>query len=516
MKSIKASDIYTKYAGSALFLFFAIAGVFILIIPAVDSYSSLLMSFDDDAFYYFKIAKNLADGHGSTFNGFYSTNGYHPLWMFLVVITRVIADSSKLEFLLLAKCLISFLYLCQLVVTYKLCTALENKRLSLSKIAYFTFSACFFILIAGGGMEVALTLPLLLLLFLFIETRANILTLSIVATLIVLSRLDSVLLIAPLSIYLVFSRHHKPKSYLAPLILMVSVIVAYTSISYELFGVAVPISGLAKSSIRFALFSTESWNSLFTYTNWKRINLFALCCLVALLTLLVKHRSIPISRFLFSMMLGVILFFATTAARSDWPMWPWYFYPIITIFYAGYFSITHGVDLFPVTSIKRGIVFGTLVISSLYCFNAVFVYPMLFKKDSIPSPILAEQLAEYMNLHPGRYAMGDRAGMVGYLSSPPLIQLEGLVMDKNYLQTLRSPDMTISKLMNIYSVDYYINFGGKDIGGCFSALEPIFGGPLTPKVSGKLCQEPIVDFSSPKTGQDGPRIFLVRSLSAHP
>ena len=37
----------------------------------------------DDAFYYFGIARNVAHGHGSTFDGINLTNGYHPLWMLL-------------------------------------------------------------------------------------------------------------------------------------------------------------------------------------------------------------------------------------------------------------------------------------------------------------------------------------------------------------------------------------------------------------------------------------------------
>jgi hypothetical protein len=41
----------------------------------------------DDAFYYFGIARNVAQGHGSTFDGIDLTNGYHPLWMLLAVPT---------------------------------------------------------------------------------------------------------------------------------------------------------------------------------------------------------------------------------------------------------------------------------------------------------------------------------------------------------------------------------------------------------------------------------------------
>ena len=39
----------------------------------------------DDAFYYYEIAKNLAEGKFSTFDGGITrTNGYHPLWMLLI------------------------------------------------------------------------------------------------------------------------------------------------------------------------------------------------------------------------------------------------------------------------------------------------------------------------------------------------------------------------------------------------------------------------------------------------
>lgn len=35
----------------------------------------------DDAYYYFKVAQNITEGHGITFDGISPTNGYHPLWI---------------------------------------------------------------------------------------------------------------------------------------------------------------------------------------------------------------------------------------------------------------------------------------------------------------------------------------------------------------------------------------------------------------------------------------------------
>lgn len=39
----------------------------------------------DDAWYYFGIARNVAEGRGSTFDGINPTNGYHPLWLLVSV-----------------------------------------------------------------------------------------------------------------------------------------------------------------------------------------------------------------------------------------------------------------------------------------------------------------------------------------------------------------------------------------------------------------------------------------------
>jgi hypothetical protein len=39
----------------------------------------------DDAWYYFEIGRNLAEGHGSSFDTINDTNGYHPLWMLVSV-----------------------------------------------------------------------------------------------------------------------------------------------------------------------------------------------------------------------------------------------------------------------------------------------------------------------------------------------------------------------------------------------------------------------------------------------
>ncbi|MEW6502366.1 MAG: hypothetical protein AB1457_00220 [Chloroflexota bacterium] len=39
----------------------------------------------DDAFYYFQVARNISEGKGSSLDGIHPSNGYHPLWMLILI-----------------------------------------------------------------------------------------------------------------------------------------------------------------------------------------------------------------------------------------------------------------------------------------------------------------------------------------------------------------------------------------------------------------------------------------------
>jgi len=56
-------------------------GLFYLLVIAASVVSGTSAIFDADAYYYFAIARNVARGAGSTFDGVSVTTGYHPLWL---------------------------------------------------------------------------------------------------------------------------------------------------------------------------------------------------------------------------------------------------------------------------------------------------------------------------------------------------------------------------------------------------------------------------------------------------
>jgi len=57
------------------------AAKYLFILFRYDAYGIAKYFLADDAFYYFQVARKIAAGLGSTFDGVHATNGYHPLWM---------------------------------------------------------------------------------------------------------------------------------------------------------------------------------------------------------------------------------------------------------------------------------------------------------------------------------------------------------------------------------------------------------------------------------------------------
>lgn len=74
------------------------AGLLIRLVLAFTNLPTLIMlNVPDDTFHYLKIAQNIAAGYGSTFDGFHPTNGYHPLWMGLLIpLFRALPDRLEM------------------------------------------------------------------------------------------------------------------------------------------------------------------------------------------------------------------------------------------------------------------------------------------------------------------------------------------------------------------------------------------------------------------------------------
>lgn len=78
-------------------LFFLLLALLPAIYIALSNANTILDWYSsDDGFYYFQVARNLAAGHGFTFDGINPTNGFHPLWLFVITPLFAFAQADPL------------------------------------------------------------------------------------------------------------------------------------------------------------------------------------------------------------------------------------------------------------------------------------------------------------------------------------------------------------------------------------------------------------------------------------
>jgi hypothetical protein len=134
------------------------------------------------------------------------------------------------------------------------------------------------------------------------------------------------------------------------------------------------------------------------------------------------------------------------------------------------------------------LVVGFLVLSVFACLALMRWTKQ--QKDIYEASIEIQQFA---TTHPGTYAMGDRAGRVAYLIPDPVIQTEGLMMDRDYLDYIRR-ETPLRKTLAHYEVRYYIATAYKPFQGCFQAVEPAKAGPSSAHMRDKFCEKPVATY----------------------
>ncbi len=164
----------------------------------------------DDAFYYFEIARTIASGQGSTFDGLTPTNGYHPLWMLVLVpiFTFFGTTVGALEPIRAALALAIICNVVTAITLYRILAFVATERTSrLIGLGLFLFNP-FFLYESLNGLETALALMLTTLFLLsalrlpVAPTPRSLLSLGLLGGLMVLSRIDLVFYLATMLAWL--------------------------------------------------------------------------------------------------------------------------------------------------------------------------------------------------------------------------------------------------------------------------------------------------------------------------
>ncbi len=448
--------------------------------------------FEDDFFYYVQVARNLVEHGISSFDGVHLTNGYHPLW--LLTLTALYGLFKGTAFFLAVQTVSLVLLLLFYIATL---VTLQRLGASHARLAALLLSLQI-LLLFRYGMEVTAALPLGLAAIAyslgpdFRWTNLQTFLYGSLACLTVLARLDCSLLFAVLIISRMLASHAPWSTRLRRTAVFTAAFIpffAYLAINSRVFHSLLPVSGHAKQLKPLWPASLVPVSSLvFPIDRMKAVFVLPALLLLALgLVRLVqlgpsldwRHRPIYLSLFAFP-----FLHLGTLCLLSDWPVWPWYFYSFA-------FSSVAALALLLRPGAHR---VWVPVLAAASAFYVLYIGVYSVRKQPSTMALLAQDVAAYAVQHPGNYAMGDEAGTTAWLSQQPIVQLEGLMMDADYLKLIaaRKP---LPQIFARYHTQYYVLLGvtpGPD--GCTHSAEPSQGGPRSPHVLGTTCAAPLQHF----------------------
>jgi len=438
----------------------------------------LINLFDDDAYYYFKIARNFAQNGRLTFDGQTLTNGFQPLWLLVLLpFFRFIDD----PILVLRVVGVFSVFLCGLA------GYLSLRHLSRYSLLPFAVGGAFslYCLFSLGvtGMETTLVLPLMMVSLLLVGKLANGqttvgwgLAAGVSLALLLLARLDTIWLVASLLAGSLFFHRKNMKAHLVAASLPALILVLYLTINLIVFGHPMPVSGLAKSLGEQGLHFNQLFFSQLTHRGdpatgnlWVSFGascLFSGVYIPASIHALIKKDNLTtMSKSLVP--LGVasafLLFTAYELFVSTWVHWRWHAY---LLFPMGTFLLPYVLERIERRLAEKGIFTRSIQIASLVLAVLAGVQIAItairagwwsqtqapaFRYDN-------QQLAELLNetMPPTTIlGMGDRAGSLGYFFHGSVLQLEGLVGDRAMLEAIGTN--SLMEYMTRFGVDYVVN-----------------------------------------------------------
>jgi len=172
----------------------------------------------DDAYYYFKVAQNISEGQGSTFDGINPTNGYHPLWMLICVPIFAFARFDLILPLRILMLVMSGLSAATAILLYRLIGKIFSAPIGAIAALYWVFSFDVLNIVYRPGLETGIAAFFIVLLVYRLygferSWRSNevsprqIVTLAVIAVLTIFSRLDLVFLAGMVGLWVVFHGH---------------------------------------------------------------------------------------------------------------------------------------------------------------------------------------------------------------------------------------------------------------------------------------------------------------------
>lgn len=411
---------------------------------------------EDDAYYYLQIARNVTEGHGSTFDGSTRTNGYHPLWMLFVVCCTFVAEGDRI---LVIRLVLAVGNLLSGITAFLALRQLGRKSAPSLAFAVGGLLVWLSHSLHATGMEVAIAIPLAIYSSCRMErllrgvsagmkpTTRELLMTGVVLALAQLARLDCVLFaVLLLGVYTPSAASFLERPQLAfhvGKLAMPSIVLCgfYLLCNQIFFQSMIPVSGVMKrmgsGGINLLLV-----RQLLGDSSWLP---FVLALLVAVFALIAAAyqlffypgKGLGLSSTAVSLF---IVLFTAYHLTDSWRLWSWYTYPIVLVL----------VFVVPSLFRSRGEVrsFGGIGEYLLRCLAFLFFVVVIAwagleqwiaapRNEAGDFKTLNRRFALELSSHlpeSSVLAMGDRGGSFAYFFPGRVVQMECLVQDRECIR----------------------------------------------------------------------------------
>ena len=402
----------------------------------------------DDSGYFLEIAENAAGGAGFTFDGIGHTNGYQPLWLYLLTALQAIISGNPETMLRACVLFQAVLLFSAGVLFYRIHSGAFSRKCGLiSVIAFlvFVFFPCL------NGMESAL-LVFMLAFLLYTGWKGRIFSTSpggwhflfgIVLGLTVLARLDAVFIATTLAFYLTFDiiRGRTDTSVKIKRLVLIAAGSALVLTPYMLYnlittGSIMPISGALKST--FPHISTSGYGlSRLSQRDWGKISAAALYLVWYLRSGRERgHREREYFRGAVAILgVAVLLHSLHTALFMKWAVFRWHF---ITYSVLGTFVLSEPVEFILPNLPRRFLRIAwpaTLLV--LLVTGALIIRGKMYRPYDWTVQSYEASLWAKNNTGPDDiFAMKD-AGIFGFFSERQVVNLDGVVNNTQFQKVLK-------------------------------------------------------------------------------
>jgi hypothetical protein len=515
----------------------------------------------DDAYYYFRIAQNIAAGDGSTWDGLHRTNGYHPLWL-IALLPWFVVLRGRVAGMVVPKVLAGVLWIVDMVLVRQIARLVGAERtlwigvLPSAAIAAYALRSPPF-----NGVETPILLACLLLATRLLlgtgllsgdepggtsSMRQVWLTGGALA-LVVLSRLDAVSVAALFGVAVLVRMVQRRRrigeivrvgvALAAPTALALS---AYMAVNQALFGSPIPVSGRAKTIPD----PRGGWPEMRVYFR-EGLGLpdpFGPGLAATLIVALVfgslwlarprdgtgdpaRRRMTELGMILALAWAGGMLLVAYYDRTTSWKLLAWYYYAATFVLLLGPGVVIANVIAWWETRGHRLRILDRLAASTrpavgiaaiglvlVLAVGAGFAKRVEARGDEnffVQSAAIARRLNHELP-RDAVLGMGDRAGIFGYELDRPVVSIEGIVNNADYLHALE--DGKVHRFLEGSSVDHYVRSintaeeasttAERDQGGtwappasCGRRAEPLYG--TGPKTWFRVCADDVVFTTDP-------------------